>query len=334
MYIRRILASFVVVLALFSAPFAMADGTGGGTHATEDAWAKENPGVAAKQALASKQKLEAIRAKQASNASTGRTITPYSLPDYPAFYSISTPVIGQGQVKDVDPYYTNPPQYNAYIRDVGPGAGQTEPCLNPNGSCTQPPRSCVHCGTDAALIAIRYMKSAGMLTIDDLSGQTDKTAMYNLGNGYLSGANTSYAIQKCCDDSEWNISPFYNLHYQIASNLNARQSVNNYIQSTSYPLSAGTLQTMISYDVGATHVPVIAGVKTGALPYYTVGTTTSNLGHVIVVDGYNNNAGTYTVNDPNDCSKYASAWSLLGHHTVSQSSLLTAINNSWSSVEW
>lgn len=310
---RTVLASLLCVL-LLSAWFevALANSPGGWTGTIS-----RDPSVLSQEKAAHAQKLLRVQKVAPYWATTG---------------SLNTPVIGQGQVWNVDPFYSNPPDYIGY---TNLDTGNPETCLNPTvkppnppNPCPQPPRYCVHCGTTSALIAITYMASIGRFT-NDLSQLSVPTQILKLGNGYYNGNNSSYAINVCCDSSPWAISPFTNLHPKERDNLNVRLGSTWYVVGST--TSQDNLHTEVAYDVTYQY-PLIAGLHTKPLTYYVSGDP--DYKHVLVVDGYDDSVGTYTVNDPNDCTASAQKYLYLGHHAVTQSALYNAISGGANVVVW
>jgi len=97
-----------------------------------------------------------------------------------------------------------------------------------------------------------------------------------------------------------------------------------YIANTA--VTASNLNSEIVSDIGVTHVPAVALVQAADLPDWHG----NAVGHYIAITGYDNNAGTYTYAEtcgPNCGGQW-------GHHTISQSGLLTAIINGGGVFVW
>ena len=169
-----------------------------------------------------------------------------------------------------------------------------------------------------------------MANMSDVS-TSDKQAVFDLGVGWMSGAYSTdtWHIQTCCDGSigfgtnDGIHTNYYNDMAQMKSVLQQRVNVGWYVLG-SYS-SQSTFLSNVRFDI--THnYPLIISVNMTYLPYMNR-THQSGFGHIIVVDGYQeDSSGNITqleVNDPNDCSANNSP----GKHWVSTSDLWAAMTN-------
>jgi hypothetical protein len=190
------------------------------------------------------------------------------------------------------------------------------PVLNDDGSAD--PRYCVHCGVASTLIALRFLKSVGSLNIDDLSTFSNGRAIKKLGDGYLNGTNTGYAIMVQDSQGVWGGNQF-----QMRANLNTRRKSDNlYILSNSNSYATPSqLSDSLKYSVWADQ-PVVLLVNTRLLTYYKG----NQYGHFVVVDGYDTNGAFHRLNDPNNCSRTAVNDRLFGQHRVLQDDTKNALD--------
>lgn len=243
------------------------------------------------------------------------------------FYSMSlgTPLIYQSLPQSVDTWATtNSTLWPSSMNQYSGSYGDRKTPADSNA------RVCAHCGAASTAITLRWLASSNMANMSDVS-TSDKQAVFDLGVGWMSGAYSTdtWHIQTCCDGSigfgtnDGIHTNYYNDMAQMKSVLQQRVNVGWYVLG-SYS-SQSTFLSNVRFDI--THnYPLIISVNMTYLPYMNR-THQSGFGHIIVVDGYQeDSSGNITqleVNDPNDCSANNSP----GKHWVSTSDLWAAMTN-------